>query len=331
MFKNLRAELNDNEAAKIYLLVSPEAFLIEEAIKTITTTWLGVEYDPLQIITLNSKELTSDQFLTSVLTFDIFVQKRLALLRDVDQLANDVLTNIAESISQLPPKTLLICTVVAKKAPHNKLIKTVKQIGKIIDIPMLKGRELYRLVRQKADELGLSIDEEVEAELVATFSNDLYLLYNELVKLSSFVGSNKEQVGIKDLQAVMGKSSLHSIFNLTDALGAKELSRARQDLQDLLQSGESPIYVITMLQWHLANLWQCKASAIQDGQALAKLLNIHPYVASKSIRQANNFTLEELEESYLLTVETEYRLKTGKAPRIDVELDRLLVKSITNC
>lgn len=329
MDKKFLSELKSKESGA-YLLVSEESFLLESAIKEITAIWLGDSYDPLQVITLDSSQLSSEAFLSSVLTFGMFVQKRLALLRDMDSLSTEVSTAIAEAVTAIPPGTLLVCTIRSKRAPRSKLVKSLSEAGGLVELPALRGGDLYRWLRQTAKEVGLTLAPEAEAELAATFGSDLYQLRNELDKLATYIGKDGVLVGLSDLKAVMGRSSLHNIFNLTDALGSRNLLKAKEELNQLLRSGESPIYVLTMLGWHLANLWQCKTAPSANPQNLAKLLGIHPYVATKSLKQAENFSVNQLEEAYLLTVEAEYLLKTGKAPRMDVELDRLIVKSITN-
>ncbi|MBO8126158.1 MAG: DNA polymerase III subunit delta [Firmicutes bacterium] len=330
ILKKLRNEIA-TQTARAYLIVSEQSLLLEQAIQTVIAAWLGKDYDQLQIINLNSSELTPDYFLSNVLTFGIFAQRRLALLRAADELNGDALNTVAEAIDQIPEETLLLCTVEGKKPPKGKLTTAIKKAGVILELPQLRGADLYQWTREEAAGLGLTLSPEVEAELVATFGGNLFQLQSELLKLATFVGEEKRQVEIKDLKEVMGRSSLHSIFDLTDALGQKNLVKARAELNQLLRSGENPMYVLTMLQWHLANLWQCKSTAGANPQQVAAVLGIHPYVASKSLKQAANFDLEELSRAYLLAVETEYRLKTGKAPRMDVELDRLLVKTIANC
>lgn len=312
------------------LLISPEPYLAETAVAAITTAWLGAEPDQFQLISLNCREFSHDEYLTNVLTFGMFAQRRLAILSDIDQLNTAEIDLVADSFDHLPPETLVVCTATTKKNIKSKLIKALQRAGKIIELPILRGMDLVNWLRKMAKAERLALDPQVEAELIATFSGDLNQLRSELAKLVAYKGASGGTVSIADLKAVMGRSSLHSIFNLTDALGEQNISKARAELQHLLNAGENPGYIVAMLQWHLANLWQCKAAPAADPQSLAKTLSIHPYVARKCVKQAANFKLATLENSYLLAVECEYRLKAGKAPRADVELDRLIVETVTS-
>lgn len=312
------------------LFLSAESYLVETAVQAVTTAWLGTEPDQFQLISLNCREFSPDDYLANVLTFGMFAQRRLAILSDIELLNAAGLDLVADSFGHLPPETLVVCTAATKKNIKSKLLQALQAAGKIIELPALRGLDLVSWLRKMAKAEKLTLDPQVEAELIATFSGDLNQLQSELAKLAAYKGIAGSAVSIADLKAVMGRSSLHSIFNLTDAIGEQNLSRARSELLNLLNAGENPAYIVAMLQWHLANLWQCKAAPSTDPQALAKQLGIHPYVAKKCLKQAANFELATLEKSYLLAVECEFRLKAGKAPRADVELDRLIVETIAN-
>ena len=75
---------------------------------------------------------------------------------------------------------------------------------------------------------------------------DLREIANELTKVSLYVGKRAEIADL-DVRAVCSASRQAVIWELTDALGTRNLPRAIAALENLLGSGEQPIGVVMML------------------------------------------------------------------------------------
>ena len=80
-------------------------------------------------------------------------------------------------------------------------------------------------------------------ELVAP---DLREMANELEKLSLYVGKRAE-ITDTDVRAICSASRQSVIWELTDALGARSLSKALRALDNLLSHGDQPIGILMML------------------------------------------------------------------------------------
>lgn len=111
------------------------------------------------------------------------------------------------------------------------------------------------------------------------------------------------------------------VFGFLDALGYKNKKKALLELHRLLEQGESPVYLLTMIVWQVRNLLKVKSEKL-------KVKGFHPYVLRKLRSQVNNFEEEELVGIFRGLLDTEVNLKTTQLDP-ELVLDQL-VNSIAN-
>ena len=109
------------------------------------------------------------------------------------------------------------------------------------------------------------------------------------------------------------------VFGLLDALSFKQQKKALLELHRLLARGESPFFLLSMINWQLRNLLWVKFAPSGKG-ALPK---ISPYVLKKLRASQNKFQSVELIRLYKKLLEAELKLKTGAQDPLLV-LDRLV-------
>lgn len=114
------------------------------------------------------------------------------------------------------------------------------------------------------------------------------------------------------------------VFGFLDALGYKNKQKSFLELHRLLDQGESPIYLLTMIVWQVRNLLKVKLSF--DGGPKPKM---NPFVLRKTKSQAKNFEEKELVRVFKNLLDAEIKLKTTQLDPVLV-LDRV-VDGITNC
>ncbi|MCG2686241.1 hypothetical protein L6258_02650, partial [Candidatus Parcubacteria bacterium] len=96
-----------------------------------------------------------------------------------------------------------------------------------------------------------------------------------------------------------------SIFPFLDALGRKDEKRAFLELDRLLQQGGEPVYILTMIVYHLRNM----ARVLFDPQESKKTL--HPFVYKKTVTQAKGFSPERIVQLYDRAFRSDLVLKTS--------------------
>jgi len=113
------------------------------------------------------------------------------------------------------------------------------------------------------------------------------------------------------------------VFGFLDALGYKNKEKSFLELHRLLDQGESPIYLLTMIVWQIRNLLKVKLSL--DGGPKPKMA---PFVLRKAQGQVRSFEEEGLVGIFRNLLDAEIKLKTTQLdPALLLDL---VVREITN-
>jgi DNA polymerase-3 subunit delta len=139
------------------------------------------------------------------------------------------------------------------------------------------------------------------------------VLRQEIAKLTTYVGA-QGRIDERLVAELASSSRLSNIFGLVDAIGQRRQAQALVELQRLLQAGEHPLYILTMVVRQFRMLLLIKAMPPGDRQpeTIARTIKLHPYVAEKTAAQAQTYRREELEQIYHRLVEVEQEIKTGR-------------------
>ncbi len=239
------------------------------------------------------------------------------------------LDELATYLPALPETTRLVFVEeVHLKGPHPILKLADKQHKKgqahIKEFKQPKEWELPSWIQQRARDMGGDIDREATRDLASLGGNDLRLLDLEIEKLLLY--ADGRQVTQADVRALASRARAPDVFALVDCVGRREVDQALRELHHLLQEREPASRLLFMLARQIRIMIQVselRANRLSEAE-IAKRLKLHPYVTKKSIAQAQNFSMEQLEEAHALLVETEWQIKTGEIEDI-LALDTLVV------
>ena len=236
---------------------------------------------------------------------------------------------------------VLICDFVDKR---KRIFKTIKQAGVVVDcsIPQGAGRvderqrmtlfkEHARKVMSKAGKTGAP--GLVEALYEKTGAN-LRGFDSEMRKLIAFVGQ-RDYIEPGDVAIALEKTRQDPIYELGNAVGERDVSKALHYAESLLSCDFHPLQILSavanqvrklvlgkdLLDRLLGGRWddrldyagfqktvwpQAKA---MDGKAGVK--NMHPYVLYKTLEMASNYKYEQLAQSFVTLLDADKALKSG--------------------
>ena len=119
------------------------------------------------------------------------------------------------------------------------------------------------------------------------------------------------------------------VFELTDAVGERKLSRALSFLHNLIQNGQPPPLIVHMLARHFRILSKAREieGRMMDRAEIARYLGVNPFYANNYVRQAKNFSRQELRKSFQKLSRCDREIKSSRLPRERV-LERAII-SIT--
>lgn len=241
-----------------------------------------------------------------------------------------LINDLRQYLLQVPETTHLLFLENQALSEENPAFNTLPDDKKRRYIKEFKTpveRELWRWIEQRMKAKGGAITPQAAQELARLVGNELHQLDQELEKLAAYVNFQRP-VNVTDVHKVASVTLTGNIFALVDAIGLRQRERAVRYLHELLESGASPAYLLTMIERQFRILLQVKdmqAQRFTPSEMQAVLEIGHTFIVEKSLRQAQNFSIERLEAILSRLAEVEQTIKTGQMDEL-LALDLLVVE-----
>jgi len=230
-------------------------------------------------------------------------------------------------LPQMPATTHLIFAESKTLSGRNPVLKLAQGDPHAVvrEFKVPRRNELGSWITQRVKKYGGEFRTGAVMALAAFGGTDLRLLDREIQKLITYVGDRP--VTEEDVRQLVPAARQADIFAMVDALGHRNLRQAIQRLHELLEAGESPVYLLYMITRQFRILLQVKELLRQKvpQREIPARLGLHPFVVEKAARQARNFTLRQLRAIYQHLVETDEAIKGGRMEG-SLALDLLLVE-----
>jgi len=293
--------------------------------------------------TLDGQQLTLDQLKTVCETLPFLAEKRLVIVngllerfepkgkprrekksKKATEPQNDH-EPFSACISNMPESTILVL-VDGKIGGNNPLFNKISQKAVIKSFPVLTGDRLRQWIQKRVKETGGSVSPQAAESLARLVGGDLWIMSNEISKLVSYTSGRR--IEEEDVRTVVSSAQEANVFIMVDAILEFKLGVAEQLLQQLLQRGAAPAYLLVMLARQLRIIFQVKELKSQRKSRIEmqNILSIkHDFVLRKASEQADRYPWGRLREVYNKLLEADLAIKTGKYDG-ELALDILLAE-----
>lgn len=186
----------------------------------------------------------------------------------------------------------------------------------------LAARALARWLEAEVKARGGSIAHAAISYLTTHLGADMWTLDRVIDQLVAY--ATPREITVTDLKEFVPRRTDDNIFNLVDAMVARQPSPAYAMIREQYKKGEDSQYVFAMLIRQFRILLQLRdLFEREDGLSsadLAKRLSLHPFVVKKSLLVVKRYTLFELKAIYERLLDIDIRSKTG-AGKLETLLD----------
>ena len=317
---DLWKRLDQGTVDPFYLFFGPEAYLIREYTEALTSRVLGAA--PREF-NFDRYAMTDRDSLVDALgiarTLPVMASYRVVVVQELQELRKADWKLLESYVTAPSESTALIAT--SRDGEPKKFPDFVWKHATAVACALLDGSNLRGWVGKTVSEAGYRITDEAIRGLLQDHDPDLRILEREIEKLCTYVGEPGE-VSLADVQAVGQASRQHSLFALSDALGGRQPGPALLEIDHLLNQGEPPLVVMSMIVRHFRLLWTVKQLGRQDQDRyrIAKTLRLPPNVCRTLMAQSGTFSAERLQELYGVALEADLTFKsTNKPPRAILE------------
>lgn len=238
---------------------------------------------------------------------------------NLEKISGGDLEMLAAILSDPNPTTVLILYVSAydlnpkKSARLHKLLEQIAKVGIVANIEPKSQTELSKLIRQKCQKAGCSMDPVVASILIDRCGTAMETLMRETDKLIAY--RDHGDITRADVELVTHKSLEASVYDLSRALLGNGRTRAFQILNDLFIQREEPMRLLTILNSTFIDLYRAKA-AHNAGKNADDLLEIFRYgnrkfAVQNAFRDVPKYSMRMIRESLLVLEQTELAMKSS--------------------
>lgn len=196
---------------------------------------------------------------------------------------------------------------------RRKLFKAVSANGKVRAYARLSRWELVKYVRDLCRRQGKRIGG-AEAELLLhLLPEDLATVHGEVEKLITYLGDD-EEISEDMILRLVAKSQAANNFQLSDALGERDLARLLPVLRDVLShlARDKQMALHGYLVNFLRLLLRARALREQGQPVTGKSLGVHDFRAKKLAEAARHYEIGELTRGLSLLLDLDYKVKSGQ-------------------
>lgn len=220
----------------------------------------------------------------------------------------------------------------ADRDRYERIRDTLGEFCGIVELGRVDESDGLRWVLDKAQQEGVKMDQDAARELVDALGADMMLVSRELEKLVLFVGE-KKRITLGDVETMVLAAKQRSLYELTDAISAKDKTRALGVLEAMLSSGEgeeSATGHLYMLARTFRQMLIILEKNVRDTrtiwQALWQGFRVPPFAAEDIIRQARRYkSRRELTRALKLIARADMMLRSNP-PSKRIILEQLILQ-----
>src|SRR6202045_3369232 len=210
------------------------------------------------------------------------------------------------------------------KERYQRIRETMGQYCGIVELARVEEGEAVRWIAEycASRDVPVKLDADGARELVDALGGDMMMISNELEKLMLYVGA-KNRITLGDVETMVLAAKQRSLYELTDAISAKERVRALEILDAILSSGEgeeAAIGHIYMLAKTFRQMLVILERNVRDQRMLWAALwqgfRVPPFAAEDLIKQARRYkSKRELTRAIRLTAKADLALRSNPVSR----------------
>ena len=317
--KSLNEDIKTGQFKPAYLLYGEEAYLKKQYKDKLTKAMLP-ESDTVNYAYYEGKGTNPAELIDLAETMPFFADRRLIVVENSGFFKNAT-PELADYIKNMP-ETACFIFVESEVDKRGKMYKAVKDKGRAVEMGRQDEKTLLYWLAGIVKKEGKQIKESTARYLVAKTGTDMENLEKEMEKLFSYTLGQTE-ITVQDVDEICTTQVTNKIFDMVEAVAAKQQKQALDYYYDLLALKEPPMRILYLLARQFKLLMEVKdlSGRGYDKPQIAKTAGLHPFVAGKYIKQCRSFSKEELRSIMEEAANTEEMVKTGRLnDRMSVEL-----------
>lgn len=321
--KTIDNDIKMGQLKNVYLLYGTEDYLKRQYRDKLKQALVEPD-DTMNFSAYEGKDINPKELIDLSETLPFFKEKRMILVENSGFFKNSC-DDLAEYMSQVPETTCFVF-VEEEVDKRSKLFKAASRAGSAVEFETPKEDMLVRWILGRIQREGKKITQSVMQLFLSKTGSDMENIDKELEKLICYT-LDKTEIAAADVKAICTGQTENKIFEMIDAISAKNQKKALDLYYDLLALKEAPMRILFLIARQFQNLLLIKSMSAKGYPAvsIAKTAGMPSFAVQKNLRQAGAFKIDQLKEAIEDCGQAEEDVKTGRmADQLAVEL--LIVK-----
>jgi len=330
-YREFMTELERGNVALAYLFEGEEDYLKKEALKRLKNKIILPDYEDFNYERFSAESSSVGQIVESLSTLPLKGKWRMVVVEEVGKLSEKNQKIVAEYLDN-PVKTTCFVGIGGKIDKRKKLYKDFLKKGKIVSFYSLYDGEVVDWVKKRVEEENKRISPPALFCIKEGVGSNRRELNNTIEKLLLYIHPRKV-IEKEDVEEVLGEEGGGGVFDLTEAIRERNLAGAMSILAKLLERGEAPLRILSLITREMRILLRIKEKGekISSQEACTIIFGPRGYyspfytrIASDYIRAVRKLDFSDLITSYQYLVETEASIKTGREEP-DLAIERMIL------
>jgi DNA polymerase-3 subunit delta len=345
------AELQEQRLRPGYALVGDEIFLYERCRKAILSALVPPEMRDFCLSDLDLAEVNIFESLDRARTPSLMAPFQVLFLRNLKTLytrgsKKEEFAAIEEYFRSPNPQALVLFVADHLRIPadprrmdmedknrYERIRETLGEWCGIVELARVDEADALRWLTAESKQYEIQMDSDAARELVDALGADMMMVASEFEKLMLYVGE-KKRITLGDVETMVLAAKQRSLYELTDAISAKDKARALALLHGLLNASDggedSAIGHLYMLARTFRQMLVILEKNVRDSRAIWQALwqgfRMPPFAADDLIRQARRYkSRRDLTRALRLIARADMELRS-QPPDKRLVLERLVME-----
>jgi DNA polymerase-3 subunit delta len=307
------ADVRAGKLAAGYVFLGDEAFFRKRCRDAVLQQLVPADVRELSVYDMDLADIDLRQILDRARTPSLMAPFQVFFIRGVKNLYtrgkhDDEFAAIADYFSSPNPAALVIFIAdhisipadvrrmeLQDKDRYERIRETLGEYCTVLEFGRVDESDAVKWAVEAAAAEQVKLDTDAARELVDSLGGDMMMVANELEKLILYVGE-KKRIILGDVETVVLAAKQRSFYELTDAISARDRTRALAVLDAILNTGdgeEAAIGHLYMLSRTFRQMLVISERNVRDSRALWQALwqgfRVPPFAAEDVIRQARRY------------------------------------------
>lgn len=302
------ADIKKGIVKPVYWLEGDEEFFIDQIMDYAEKYILNESEASFNLTIFYGRDANWADVVNTCRKYPMFSDRQVVLLKEAQAMKE--MEKLEGYIEQPLSSTILFIAYKNKKVDgRTKLSKLLKDKAIVLSTRKLYENELPEWTNELVQSKGFTISKKALFLLIDHIGNDLNRLSNEVDKLALNLGQRKA-INEDDIEKYIGISKEYNVFELQQAIAAKDLYKAIRIVQYFESNPKAgPLQLIfPSLYNFFSKVQMVYYVPAQNEKALASAIGVSAWFVKDYVNTAKRYTAGEVEKTILLL--HQYNLKS---------------------